>query len=226
MTSRRRAVLAVVVAAGLLLFWFGGPHLARRMSIFRVRRVEVVGSQYLTAAEVARTAKIPPDANIFDDTDGYRRLVLAIRGVQNVTVRRRLPGALEFEVVEFLPVAQTQIKGRLVLLDRRGRELPFDPTRAPVDLPIAEADSAVTGLLERLAEAEPELHKRVLSGSRDRDVIILETERHRLLFRVGAGTQDMQGAAAVVAELARRQFAAAEVDARFEGRVLVRGGRG
>lgn len=226
MIRRRRIVLSVAAVGGLLLVWWGAPLLARRMSLFAVKRVEVVGSRYLTADEVARTAKIPGGANIFDDTEDYRRRVLAIRGVQNVKVGRRLPGALVFDIVEFPPVALAQVKGQLVLLDRRGRALPFDPTRAPVDLPIAEQDSAVTALLERVAEAEPALHQRIQSGSRDRDMVVLETERHRLLFRVGAGTSDIQGAAAVVAELARRQLAVTEVDARFEGRVLVRGGRG
>ena len=219
----KRWVIGGAVALGLGALWLGGPLALRRMSVFQVRRIEVTGARYLTAAEVAREARLPTGASVFDDVEAARRRVLAIRGVARVTVHRRLPGALEFEIEEFEPVALVRSDGKLALVDRRGRVLPFDPTRAPTDLPIAEADSAVAGLLDRLADADPELSQSILTAVRDKMTIVLETGRHRLLFRVGATTKDIQGAAAVVTEVTRRQLAVSEVDARFDGRVLVRG---
>ncbi|MBL8984878.1 MAG: FtsQ-type POTRA domain-containing protein [Gemmatimonadetes bacterium] len=219
----KRWLVRAGVAAGLVALWFLTPLLLRRMSVFRIRRVDVTGSRFLTAAEVAKVADLPPGTSLFDDVEPARRRVLGIRGVARVTVHRRLPGALEFEIEEFAPVALARSEGKLVLVDRRGRVLPFDPTRAPTDLPIGEADSAVAGLLERIQDAEPEFAQTVLSAERDRNVIVLETSKHRLLFRVGATTKHIQGAAAVLTELTRRQLTVSEVDARFDGRIIVRG---
>jgi cell division septal protein FtsQ len=211
------AALAIVVAGSLT------PFALRRMTVFRVRRIEVIGARYLTAADVGRAAKLGPKANLFEPTEPIRKRVMAMPGVARVEVHRRIPGALVFEIGEFEPVAMTMSAGKLALVDRRGRILPYDPTRSPEDLPIAEPDSAVTGLIDRVKDVDPALSAEVLSGSRSGSTITLETAKHRLLFRVGATTKDIQGAAAVVTELARRQLAVAEVDARFEGRVVVRG---
>ncbi len=219
----KRWIVWAGVAAGLVVLWFVTPLLLRRMSVFQVRRIEVTGARYLTAPEVARVADLPPRTSVFDNVDAARRRVLAIRGVARVEVHRRLPGALEFEIEEFAPVALARSEGRLVLVDRRGRVLPFDPTRAPTDLPIGEADSAVAGLLDRIQDAEPEFAKTVLSAERHRNVIVLETSKHRFLFRVGATTKHIQGATAVLTELTRHQRTSSEVDARFDGRIIVRG---
>ena len=205
-----------------LIFW-STPLALRRMSIFRVRRIEVTGARYLTASMVGRAAKLGPKANLFDSTEPIRKRVAAMPGVARVEVHRRIPGALVFEIEEFEPVAMTMSGGKLSLVDRRGRILPYDPTRSPEDLPIAEPDSAVTGLIDRVNDTDPALSAEVLSASRTGSTITLETAKHRFLFRVGANTKDIQGAAAVATELARRQMAVAEIDARFEGRVLVRG---
>jgi len=213
----------VAGAVALVIVVAGAPSVLRRMDVFTVRRIDAVGSVYLTAEEIARIAKVPPEANIFDDTEPFRRRVLAVRGIAQVKVRRRLPGALVFEIEEFPAVALAPSQGRLALIDRRGRVLPFDPARAPVDLPIAEADSAVAGLIDRIGETDPALSGAVTTASRQKSTIVLETDKHRLLFRVGATTKDIQGAAAVISELARRNMRVAEVDARFEGRVIVRG---
>jgi cell division septal protein FtsQ len=217
-----RLTWGAVAAVGLVAIWLLAPVGLRRMGIFSVRRIDVTGGRYLSAADVARAAAFGPKANLFDDLEPARRRVLAVRGVAQVRVRRRLPGAVEFEIVEMDPVALSQANGKLVLVDRRGRPLPFDPTRVPVELPVATADSAVTGLIDRVKDADPELYGAVTSGSRERNTVVLETDKHRILFRVGATTKDIQSAAAVLAELARRKMSVTEVDARFEGRILVR----
>ncbi len=215
-------VLWALGAAALVSLWWLAPMALRRMSLFQVRRLEVTGSRYFTAAEIAEAAKLPPGASIFDDTGPLHDRVLALPGVQRVVVHRRLPGALEIEVVEFEPVALVRTQNRVGLMDRRGRILPFDPTRSPADLPLAEADGEVGALIERVRETDSELHGAIEAVSRERNTIVLETVKHRLLFRVGATTKDIQGTAAVLAEIASRQWNVAELDARFEGRVIVR----
>ncbi len=212
-----------IVAVGVL--WFLGPSALRRMEIFRIRRVEVQGARYLSAAEVTRALALGPAASGFDDTRPLAARVLAMRGVRTAAVRTRLPGTLEVEIEEFEPVALAPIDGKLTLVDRRGRSLPFDPTRAATDLPIADADPAVAALIDRVRDADPGLFGAITLASRERTVIVVETGRYRVLFRVGASVKDIQAAGAVMAEVVRRRMPVTELDARFEGRVVVRGRR-
>lgn len=209
-------------AVGLISLWWLVPAALRRMDVFRIRRLEVTGARYLTAAEVARAAALPARGNLFDDLEPARRRVLALPGVEATVVHRRIPGAVEFEIREFEPVALVPGAKGLMLVDRGARVLPFDPTRNPTSLPIVAADSAVTGFIDRLRDADAGLYAAVTTAERDRGTIVLVTPKHRLLFRVGATTKDILGAAAVVSEVERRQLAVTEIDARFEGRVIVR----
>ena len=185
----------------------------------------MTGARYLTAAEVARAAAIPARGNVFDDLESARRRVLALPGVEAVRVHRRIPGAVEFEITELEPVALALASKGLAVVDRRGRVLPFDPTRNPTDLPIVTADSAVTGLVDRIKDADAGLYAAVTTAERDQGTIMLVTLNRRILFRVGATTKDILGAAAVLTEIDRLRLVVTEVDARFEGRVIVRGPR-
>ena len=221
----RRAFWGGGAVLALVGLWFLGPLALRTMAIFRVRRVEVLGARYLSAADIARALALGPKANVFDNPEPLAAKVLAIRGVRLATVRGRIPGTLEVRIEEFEPVALAPVDGKLTLVDRRGRSLPFDPTRAATDLPVAEADPAVAALVDRVKDADPEFFAAVTSAARDRNVIIVETKQHRLLFRIGATVKDIQAAAAVVAEVARRGMAVKELDVRFEGLVVVRGRR-
>lgn len=221
----KRWLVGLGVGCGLGLAWLGGPRLLREIDLFRVRRIDVTGTVYLSAAEIARALTLKPDANLFDPIDPLRDRVLAMPGIRQVRVGRRIPGALVVDVIEFEPVALTNADGRLALLDRRGRVLPFDPTRAPTDLPIAPADPAVTGVIEELRNADPDLFGAVVSADRDRNTIVVETVNQRLLFRADAIPKDVQSLAAVRAEMKRLGLRASELDARFDGRVLARGRR-
>ena len=209
----------------LISLWWVVPAVLRRMNVFRIRRVEVTGARYLTAAEVPKGAAFSPGGNLFDDLEPARRRVLAMPGVESVTVHRRIPGAVSFEIAEFEAVALVPGPKGLALADRRGRILPFDPTRNPASLPIATADSAVMGFVDRLRDADDSLYLAVTTAERERGTIVLVTAKHRLLFRVGATTKDILGAAAVVNEIERHQLTVTEIDARFGGRVIVRGHR-
>jgi cell division protein FtsQ len=214
-------VASIPIVVGLAV-WLG-PKGARKLSLFRVRRVEVRGAQYLTAQEVAGALRLGPGASIFDPADPLVRRVVAMDGVVGAQVSRRIPGALLVDVTERDPVALTRAGGRLSLVDRFGRVLPFDPARGPADFPIAPADSGVTALLERVRDLQPELYRKIITASRDRATIVFETGQRRLLLRVGASSREIEALAMVEAEVERRAMAVAELDGRFEGRVLARG---
>lgn len=221
----KRWLWASGAAASVACLWLLGPRALRKFEVFRVRRVEVVGARYLSAAEVARALALGPKASVFDDPAPVAARALAIRGVRSATVRGRIPGTLQVRIEEFEPVALAPLDGKLTLVDRRGRSLPFDPTRAPTDLPVAQADPAVAALVDRLRDADPRFYAAVTSATRERNVIVVETAEHRVLFRVGASVKDIQAASAVAALVLSRRMAVRELDARFEGQVVVRGRR-
>jgi len=221
----RRLRWALLPIGAGLAYWLG-PIALRAMPVFRVRRVEVHGAAYLRARQVAQALALRPGANLFDPLGPLTKRVLAMDGVTRAEIHRRLPGALVVDVTEREPIALARSGGRLILVDRAGRVLPFDPSRAPSDFPIAIADSAVTVVLDRLKEAEPDLYRQVITANRDRSTIVLETAARRWLLRVGASVNDLQALALVQAEVERQALPVAELDARFEGRVLARGRRG
>jgi cell division protein FtsQ len=220
--ARRILLGAAMVAAGLAA-WFGGPRLLRSMGVFQVRRIDVVGIRYLAVEQIANALGLAPGANIFDPVGPLERRVFAVRGVGRVSIGRRIPGTLVVTIDERRPVALVSLAGTLALVDRQGRELPYDPTRGVPDLPVAVADTAVLGVVERVREVDPDLFAAVVSAARDRDAVVLVTGTHRLLFRAGASPREIAGLGIVLSELEHRRLGVAEVDARFEGRVIVRG---
>ena len=222
---KRRGPLAppgLVLAVGG--FW-GGRALLRGLALFDVRRIELTGARYLTAAEVARAMEIPPGTSLFEPIGPWERRVEGIPGVRSARVGRRLPGTLRVRVSEAEPVALAERGARLVLVDQEGRVLPFDPGRPATDLPLASADSQVTGVLARVREADPELFGRIEQGRRlGRGDVALELERGRLLVRADAGPEAFAALSVVADLLAREAKSWRELDARYLPRIIVRSG--
>jgi cell division septal protein FtsQ len=223
--TRRRLALGVlataVVATGIWL----APRGLRRLAIFDVRRVEIVGTRFLESSHLITVLGLAPGANIFDPTEPLERRLFAVRGVARVTVHRRIPGTLVLDIQERPPVALARTDDRLVLVDREGRALPYDPAGVDVDLPVADADSAVLGVVERVRETDPELFAKVVAAVREPHAVVLETPGQRLLLSLEATPREIEDLGLVLDEAARRGLKATEFDARFAGRVIVRGGR-
>ncbi|MEO8449001.1 MAG: FtsQ-type POTRA domain-containing protein [Gemmatimonadota bacterium] len=219
---RRRVLAAGAVVAGLAAVGVLLPLGMRRLGWFRVRRIEVHGAHVVTARDVARVIGLPKGADLFDRIDGLPAKVLTLPGVLEAEVHRRIPGTLVVEIRESELVALAPKDGRLVLVDHRGRVLPYDPTRQPEDLPLGAADPDVAALLLLIKESEPALWRRVLSAGRSKNTIVVEVEGRRILFRVGATPEAIRSLATVLNELERDQGKVQEVDARFDGRIIVR----
>jgi cell division septal protein FtsQ len=219
----KRALLVSGAAVLLLLAGVGGFKLIRKLSFFSVKRIELVGAHYLTPATMARALAIPRGMSIFDGTRTLERRAAQVDGVVEARVTRRLPGTIRVTVREAEPVALAERSGRLVPVDQAGRALPFDPTRPAEDLPLAEADSAVAGLLARMRETEPELFARVERGARVKRDVALDLAEGRLWFRAGATSEEIRHLVLVAEYLNRRGRAWRELDARFASRIIVRG---
>jgi hypothetical protein len=203
--------------------WLGSPSLLRQLDFFRVRRVEMVGLQYLDPAKVIDALKLPTTASVFDDPAPLARRVTALPGVTAADVGRRLPGTLIVQLEETVPVALASRDGDLVPLDRRGRVLPFDPLRSAPDLPVvANADAQVAGVLGRVRDNDPELFARIGSAWRVGPDVVLEVGGRRLLFGAQVSAEDIRAVMAVEQALARSGRAYQELDGRFAGQVIVR----
>src|SRR5438093_1372460 len=112
---RQRALLGVAGSGLLVLSWLGAPSVLRRLAMFRVRQIELVGVRNLAPDAVIAALRLGPRASVFGDTRLLADRVRGLAGVAEVRVVRRLPAVLSVELREVEPAA---------LVDRRasGRE--------------------------------------------------------------------------------------------------------
>ncbi|MGH7584361.1 MAG: cell division protein FtsQ/DivIB [Gemmatimonadales bacterium] len=212
-------VFAAVVVTGAAL---GLPSFLRRVAFFRIRQVEVVGNRYLDAASVVARLHLRPGASIFDRLGRVSAAAAAIPGVHSASVVRRLPATLLVTLHEIPPVALAAGGSRLVLIDERGRDLPFDPVHAPGSFPIATRDSLTAGLLSRLRLADPHWYDSVQTARLDGRDVLLETGSHTIRFDADADDDIMRAVIAVRGYLASHHVGWSEIDARYRSRVFVR----
>jgi POTRA domain-containing FtsQ-type protein len=214
-------VVTLAIAVGLII---SAPRLARRIGFFRVRQVEVVGAHFLNEVDVAHRLGIAAGASTFDQLASVRRAAAAIPGVLSASVERILPSTLRITLVEAQPVAVTTLDDHLVPIDSAGRVLPFDLTRAPASLPIADRDRAVAGLLSRLRRADSAFYDTIEAAQLDRGTIVLDVGRQRIRLAANADRAVLRSVTAVLGYLRTNAVAWREIDARYRGRVFVEKG--
>jgi cell division septal protein FtsQ len=220
----RPVLLGLAGAATLAILWFAGPLLLRRMSFFQVRRVELVGVTAADPGDLAAAMEIPPSGNIFDDVRPYRKRALAYPGVRSAEVHRRLPGTLVVEVTEARAVALAPKGGRLAMVGRNGKFLPFDPALSAPDLPVVDKpDATVARVLGRLQELDPELFSRVVTASQVKGDVLVDLGGRRLWLPPNVRAEVIRAVMAAEQVLGQQGRAWGELDGRFAGQVVVRG---
>ena len=191
-----------------------------------MRRVEIVGLQYLDAARVLSAARLPPHASIFDDHAPVEARLRTLPGVRQAQVGRRAPGTLRIELTEAVPVALTPRGDRLAMVNARAEVLPFDPLGSSPDLPVLiGGGTLVAGALARVQEMDPGLFARVDAAWRVGPDVVLEVEGRWFWFDSRLTAEDIRAVTAVEQALARQGRVYSELDGRFDGQVVVRGGR-
>jgi len=222
----KRAVWLVGAAAVAVVLWTMLPLTLRHLEFFQVRRVEIVGLQYLDAARVLGGAKIPPRASIFDDHAPIAARLQALPGVRRAEVGHRAPGTLRIELTEAEPVALTPKGDRLAMVNARAEVLPFDPLGSSPDLPVLIGGGAlVAGALARVKELDPALFARIDAAWRVGPDVVFEVGGRWFWFDSGLTAEDIRAVTAVEQALARQGRAYRELDGRFDGQVVVRQGR-
>ncbi len=222
MTRTRRLLLG----AGFLALAVSAVVLARRYlpeaSFFQVRRVELVGLNYLSETEVLRALDLERPRPITAPMDSLAAAAQRLPGVASAQVFRRLPGTIRIELLEEEPIALATDENGLVLLDHRGRPLPFDPTRGHGSLPIADSGAFVATLLTRVMLADPLWYDEVETVRRDGNHVVFTAGPHRVRLDPAADRQTLRNIGAVRAYLSEVGTSWREIDGRFRGRVFVR----
>jgi cell division septal protein FtsQ len=219
---------ALIVLAGALttgLAATAAPGFLQRLDYFRVRRIEIAGLQYLAPAKVIAALGLESNATVFDDLAAAGRRLAALPGVISAEVQRRLPGTLEIQVVEAIPVALVARSGGLAVLDSSGNVLPFDPAVSAPDLPVAASvDGRIARVLARVQEHDPQMFARVRTAWRVKDDVLLDVDGRRLWFGPAVTAEDIRAVMAVAQDLARQGRNYEELDGRYAGQVIVRAG--
>jgi cell division protein FtsQ len=221
----RRWLKAAGLAGGLAGLLVLAPIGLRRVSFFRVRRVELVGVRYVAPEQLlARLRQSGRELSVFDDLGAIASRVRAVAGVAEARVERRLPGTLRVIVVERVPVALAPGPGGLVAVDSLGRPLPYDPVESGLDLPLVpRPDTLLTRVLARVRAADSALYQAVQTADRtSRSAVVLEVGGRRILLDGTSGGPAIRAVAAVRRHLAGTGRPYGELDGRFAGWVVVR----
>ncbi len=213
-----------IVAGGIFVLAVAlTPRLLRRLPIFRVERVEVVGTRYLAPHLALAESGITERSNLFDDPAPWRAALLAHPLVADLTIEREFPGTLVLRIVEVEPVALVATPV-LRPVDGRGRVLPIEPAAEDVDFPVIAvrseldedgrlADTTAVRLVEaldRLGRLAPGLVARVSA------IAPLDGGTFRLLLREPARGEALLPADFNALRIEQLRLALADLDAKRE----------
>src|SRR5207253_8267447 len=102
---RRRALVGLAGSGVLTLLWLGAPFALRRLQVFRVRQVELVGVRNLAPDAVIAALRLGPGASVFSDTRLLADRVRGLAGVAGARVVGPRAGALSVELLAVGPRA-------------------------------------------------------------------------------------------------------------------------
>ena len=226
-------LVALIVAAG-----WGIRAAGRSMAFFRVRSVEIRGVRYLQPNEILTRLKVDTLMSIWDDLDPLRERVRHHPQITDVRITRRMPGTLVVTVQENQPVALIQTSTGLLPYDSVGRQLPIDPSRVNLDLPIvASDDPALLKLVGAIRYAAPNVFSRleeVRRTGRDESLLTLshrarapgDSAKSKGMLRVRVpidlSVERLTDIFPVENDLARRQAHVDELDLRYRDQVIAR----
>ena len=226
LASRWRLVLVGIAALLLLASPLWGPGALRRLDFFRVRRVEILGTRYTSPRELLDRLKVDTTRSVWDPLEPLAARVRLHAQVESVTVTRRLPGTLVVLVKERHPVALVNAPGGLRAVDERGRRLPLDPSRTPVDAPVVTAaprDTMVYHLLGAMQREAPGLYAKLSSiRATGADEIVLQIADLSVRAMTNVTLARLGDIEPVERDLMRRQLRPTELDLRYRDQVIAR----
>ena len=224
--ARWQVVVGAVLLLAILASPVWGPRLLRQFAFFRVRKIEVLGARYTPAQEVLSRLHVDTTRSVWDPLGPLVQRVQTHPQVEHVVVTRKLPGTLVVELTERRPVALVATRDGLRAVDERGRTLPLDPSRTPVDAPIVTAtprDTAVYHLLGAMQREAPRFYARISTITRTgADEIVLRVADLDVRAMTSVTLARLSDIEPVERDLARRRLHAAELDLRYRDQVIAR----
>jgi cell division septal protein FtsQ len=232
------AALAVAVLGGI----YGAASAVLNAEALTITRVTVSGNSRLSEGEVLSLLDGLNGRNmLLLNLEEWRRRTLESSWVEDVAIRRVLPGTVDVVIAERQPVGIGRIGDALYLLDQRGDIIDeFGPDHADFDFPIIDGlaseardddlvvDTRRAALAMRLLaalHARPDLASRVsqIDVSDVRDAVVL-LKGDTALVRVGDGqfAERLQSYLDLEPALRREVPQIDYVDLRFGERVYVR----
>ncbi len=223
---RRHARRALVVVAGIavLALPFAAREVARHLSFFRARTVEIEGARYIAPDQIVSRMRVDTAASIWDDAAGWERRIASHPQVREVRISRQLPGTLVVHITEVPPVALVPGGAGLTPYDASGRPLPIDPTAVDLDLPVVPArDVAALRLLGEVRDSAPQLYARINDVRRlPRGELLLQVDSLNVLGARDLSAARLSDILPVERDLARRGRRAVELDLRYRDQVIAR----
>lgn len=226
--GRRRMAWRLVAGVPLVLVllaspWWA-PRVASKLAFFRVRRVEIVGTQYIPPRDILRRLNVDTTHSVWDPAAPLEERLSHHPEIRAARVRRRLPGTLVVEIVESLPVALVPTRNGLRAYDDRGVLLPVDPSRTDVDAPVlARRDTSLLRLLGELRRDAPAMYARISELRRvARGDVWMKVASLPVLAPGDVSVDRLLELDPVSQDLARRQLRPAELDLRFRDQVIAR----
>jgi cell division protein FtsQ len=225
----RRAGMAVAGLALISFPWWGRAF-ARHLDYFRVRRIEIDGTRYVSPDQIVSRMRVDTTVSVWDDVGVLEQRVRQHPSVRTVRIERKLPGTLLVRVTENLPVALVQAASGLVAVDASGRSLPIDPAVTDVDLPVLAArDTGALRILGEVREQAPALFARIgevrrlaAGGSSYLRFRLTERPVRDILASADVTADRLTDVVPVEQDLAHRSLRATELDLRFRDQVIAR----
>ena len=226
LASRWRLTLGGIAALVLLASPLWGPRVFRKLDFFRVRRVEILGARYTSETDLLDRLRVDTTRSVWDPLEPLAARLRTHAQVESVTVTRRLPGTIVVRVLERHPVALVEALGGLRAVDERGRRLPLDPSKTPVDAPVVTAaprDTRVYHLLGEMQREAPALYAKLSSvRAAGADEIVLQIADLSVRAMTNVTLARLGDVDPVQRDLMRRQLRAAEIDLRYRDQVIAR----
>jgi cell division protein FtsQ len=224
--QRLRLVLAAVMLLliGTSPFW--GPRVLSRLAFFRVRKIEVLGARYTPVNEVLARLAQDTTHSVWEPLEPLKRRVESHPQVEHAAVTRKLPGTIVVAITERRPVALVQTKNGLTAVDERGRLLPLDPSRTPIDAPVVTTtphDTALYHLLGALQRESPRIYAQISSVVRaGSEELIFRLPAFQVRAMTNVTLARLSDIEPVEHDLARGQLHPAELDLRYRDQVIAR----
>ena len=127
-----------------------GAILALRSDLFNVRKFEVTGNNYYTAAQIQEMSGLTTGINIFEQKlNPAKNALLSDAYIKTAELKRSLPGTISIAISERVEYACMQYSGKYIIIDQEGMvlrladEQPVLPLMVGIDVAEPEPGKAL-----------------------------------------------------------------------------------